>query len=286
MWFSSKKKQNEDENLTVEEKEKKEKLEKEKKNEKVFAERKDIKDLIAPGGIDATFTNHLEIISTKFKFARSLVVTTLPRTTTFPELFRGLYEANDANTSIFINPISNERSLKTLNSQINEIESEIIVARNRHDVNRERVLEIKKEELEQWIDKIDAGYDSMFTSSIITTAFAPNMEGLDLSTSQIMTEVAAKLITIKPAWAIQDQAFESNLPYNDNKIMIEHNFDKGSMGTVFPFITSEVGHTTGIPLGFNLSTGLPILFNNFDKNLENYNMVIFGKSGARKRCYN
>ena len=54
------------------------------------------------------------------------------------------------------------------------------------------------------------------------------------------------------------------------------------MGTVFPFTTSEVGHSTGVPLGFNKQTGVPILFDNFHPSLTNYNMVIFAKSGAGK----
>ena len=54
------------------------------------------------------------------------------------------------------------------------------------------------------------------------------------------------------------------------------------MGTVFPFISSEIGHSTGIPLGFDKQTGLPILYDNFHPSLTNYNMVIFGKSGAGK----
>jgi type IV secretory pathway VirB4 component len=54
------------------------------------------------------------------------------------------------------------------------------------------------------------------------------------------------------------------------------------MSTVFPFTTSEVSHSTGIPLGFNKQTGTPILFDNFHSSLTNYNMVIFAKSGAGK----
>ena len=69
---------------------------------------------------------------------------------------------------------------------------------------------------------------------------------------------------------------------NDDKIKRTHTFDHRSMGTVFPFTTSEVGHITGIPLGFNKQTGVPILFDNFHNSLTNYNMVIFAKSGAGK----
>ena len=90
------------------------------------------------------------------------------------------------------------------------------------------------------------------------------------------------LVGIKSTWAMQEEGFQSNLPLMQNKINKSHTFDRRSMGTVFPFTTSEVGHATGIPLGFNKQTGVPILFDNFHSSLTNYNMVIFAKSGAGK----
>lgn len=90
------------------------------------------------------------------------------------------------------------------------------------------------------------------------------------------------MVDIKSAWATQEEAFQSNLPLMKEKTGEKHLFDRGSMGTVFPFVSSEVGHSTGIPLGYNLQTGVPILFDNFHESLTNYNMVIFAKSGAGK----
>ena len=77
-----------------------------------------------------------------------------------------------------------------------------------------------------------------------------------------------------------------NLPLLTDKVKKVHTFDRGSMATAFPFTMSEVGHLSGIPLGFNKQTGAPILFDNFHDSLTNYNMVVFAKSGARKICYN
>lgn len=54
-------------------------------------EEKDIKHLIAPGGIDASYTNHIEIASNRTRYARSMVVAALPRMCTFPEFLRGMY---------------------------------------------------------------------------------------------------------------------------------------------------------------------------------------------------
>ena len=241
-----------------------------------------LKDLIAPGGIDASYTNHIEIASTRTRFARSMIVANLPRMCTFPEFLRGMYTFGDLNVSVFINPVSEASSQQDLNRTINELESERIVALDRGDINRERIIAQKRMEAEELRDAIAAGFNKLFDSSIIATLFAYSMEELDKYTELLSSEMSKNLIDIKPAWAMQDQAFRSNMPYCDNKMTKSHTFDRRAMSTVFPFFTSEVGHENGIPLGFNKQTGLPILYDNFSPKLTNYNMVIFGKSGAGK----
>ena len=241
-----------------------------------------IKSLIAPGGIDASYTNHIDIASTRTRYARSMIVANLPRMCTFPEFLRGMYTFGDLNVSVFINPVSESSSQTDLNRTINEIESERIVALDRGDINRERVLAQKREEAEQLRDAIAAGFNKLFDSSIIATIFAYSMDELERYTELLSSEMSKNLIDIKPAWAMQDEAFRSNMPFCDNKISKSHTFDRRAMSTVFPFFTSDVGHENGIPLGFNKQTGLPILYDNFSSKLTNYNMVIFGKSGAGK----
>ena len=247
-----------------------------KKNEK------DIKSLIAPGGIDASYTNHLEIQSSNTRYARSMIVAGLPRMCTFPEFLRRMYTFGDINISVFINPLSESGSQTDLNRTINEIESERIVALDRGDINRERVLAQKREEAEELRDAIAAGFNKLFDSSIIATIFAYSMDELEKYTELLTSEMSKNLIDVKPAWALQDSAFRSNMPFCENRLNKSHTFDRRSMSTVFPFFTSEVGHENGIPLGFNKQTGLPILYDNFSAKLSNYNMVIFGKSGAGK----
>ncbi len=241
-----------------------------------------LKDLIAPAGIDASYTNHIEIISNKTRYARSMIVSTIPRMCTFPEFLRSMYTFGDINVSVFINPVSESTSQTELNRTINELESERIVALDRGDINRERILAQKRLEAEELRDQIAAGFNKLFESSIICTLFAYSLEELDKYTELLTSEMSKTMIGVKPAWAIQDEALRSNMPYCDNKIKKQHTFDRRSMATVFPFFTSDIGHEKGIPLGFNRQTGLPILFDNFSSKLSNYNMVIFGKSGAGK----
>ena len=253
-------------------------------NEEGFlkANKKDIKDLIAPSGIDATSTNHLEIVSSTSKYARTFMISTLPRMCTFPYFLRGMYTFGDMNVSVFINPISEAKSQSELNRTINELESERIVAADRGNINCESLLAQKRQEAEELRDAIASGLDKLFEASIYCTLFAYSMEELDRESELLASEMSKTLTGIKNAWAMQEDAFKTNLPFNDDKVGKKHTFDRRSMATVFPFINSEVGHEDGIPLGFNRQTGLPILYDNFSSSLSNYNMVIFGKSGAGK----
>ena len=244
--------------------------------------KKTIKELIAPSGIDASNIDHLEIISNVKRYARSFFVSSLPRMCTFPELFRDMYMFGDINTSIYVNPIPESRSQNELNRVINEIETERIVAADRGNINRESDLAQKRVETEQLRDEIAAGFNKLFEASIVSTLFAYSLEDLDRYTKLLYTEMSKSLVGVKSAWGLQEEAFKSNLPLMNDRIKKTHTFDRRSMGTIFPFTTSEVGHSTGIPLGFNKQTGVPILFDNFHSSLTNYNMVIFAKSGAGK----
>ena len=244
--------------------------------------RQTVKELIAPSGVDVSNIDHIEIISNMKRYARTFFVSTLPRMATFPELFRDMYMFGDTNTSIYISPVSEAKSQNELNRVINELETERIVAADRGNINRQSTITQKRFETEQLRDEIAAGFNKLYEASVITTLFAYSLEELDKMTRLLSTEMSKSLVGIKTAWAMQEDAFKSNLPLMENKIGKTHVFDRRSMGTVFPFTSSEVGHETGVPIGFNKQTGLPILFDNFHPSLTNYNMVIFAKSGAGK----
>ena len=144
-------------------KNKKQHLEEEKRlnndeNNETFLKEKNIKDLIAPSGIDVSNIDHLEIISSTKRFARSFFVSSLPRMCTFPELFRDMYLFGDINTSIYINPIREERSQNELNRVINELETERIVAMDKGNINRESTISQKRLEAIKEFTELGSGY--------------------------------------------------------------------------------------------------------------------------------
>ena len=281
-------------------KEKKEKKNKKGKNEQVISNenlitqsqengvsslevnKSTLHDLLAPSGIDASHYDYLEIFSKVSRFARTFYLTTIPRQATFPYFLSGIYEFGDVNTSVYITPISETTSQNELNKTIVELQSERYVAQDRGDINRVSVLTTKQAEAETLRDQIAAGYNKLFDATIVCTLFAYNKSELDKMSEILAMEASKNLLGLKTAWALQEEAFKSNLPLNTNKLSRKHTFDRGSMATVFPFVNADAGMDTGVPIGINKQTGLPLLFDNFSDTLTNYNMIIFGKTGAGK----
>ena len=184
--------------------------------------KKTIKELIAPSGIDASNIDHLEIISNTKRYARSFFVSSLPRMCTFPELFRDMYMFGDINTSIYINPVKEEKSQNDLNRVINELETERIMAADKGNINRESTIAQKRFEAEQLRDEIAAGFNKLFEASIISTVFAYNLEDLDRYTKLLSSEMSKTLVGVKTAWGMQEDAFKSNLPFMNDKIKKTH----------------------------------------------------------------
>ena len=211
--------------------------------EQIVLRKKSIKELIAPSGIDASNIDHLEIISNVKRYARSFYVSSLPRSCIFPELFRSLYMFGDINTSIYIKPISEATSQNELNKTITELETERIVAADKGKINRESIIAQKRFETEQLRDEIAAGFNKLYEASIVSTLFAYSEEDLNRLTKMLSSEMSKSLVGIRSAWAIQEDGFNSALPLMNNKINKTHTFDRPSMGTVFPFVTSNIGHT-------------------------------------------
>lgn len=240
------------------------------------------KEIIGPTKIDTKNFDYLEIFSKVSMFARTFYVTTVPKEVKFPYFLAPLYQFGDASISIYINPIPENVSIRDLNNTISDLEDERTIAVNRGDINRLSVLQIKKAEAEDLRDQIANGYNRLFSATMICTIFAYNKNQLDKYSESLTFDASKSQIGLKTAWAQQREGFQSNLPLNNNKITRKHTFDRGSMATVFPFVNDEAGMDSGVPIGINKQTGLPLIFDNFSNMLSNYNMLVFGQLGAGK----
>ena len=250
----------------------------------VFANRHfNIKDLICPFKIDLSELNNTKLISNIPRFVRSFFVSTMPRFLHFGEFLRPLYNFGNSNTSVYIYPINQGLAQSNLNSIINQFEQERLDAIKQGNSNKERILQQKKIEAESLRDEISTNFNKLFEVTILSSVFGNSPEGLNALSDILGIEMAKNLVNIKSAWSQQEDVIKSNIPHNHNIFQRNNTFDTFGLATAFPFISTDISHPTGIPIGINKKTNFPIIVDTFHPSLPNHNVLILGKNASGKR---
>ena len=242
-----------------------------------------IKNYLCDLKIDLNDLNHIKLIANISRFVRSFFVNTLPRYLKFGEVLRPLYNFGNCNTSIHITPINEGLSQSNLSSIINDLETERIATIKEGNEEKEKVLQYKKHEAEILRDEIATNYNKLFEVTILSTFFGHTVEHLDNICDLLGMEMSKNTITIKSAWSQQIEALKSNAPHCNNGLIRNNTFDTYGLSTLFPFISTDISHPTGIPIGINKKTNLPILIDAYNPTFNNNNFVIFGKAASGKR---
>ncbi len=248
-----------------------------------LSSRTSIRDLICPFNIDTRDLNHIKFLFKVPKYVRSFFIVTLPRFLKFGEFLRPLYNFGNINTSVFISPIDNGVSQSNLSIVISNLESERNDPINHNNSVRNKASTQKMLEAEILRDEIAANLNRLFEINVVSTIFADSMEELDAASDLLGQEMSKNLATIRSVWAQQKEALKSNIPMGKDLINMNNTFDTYAAASVFPFITSDISQPTGIPMGVNKQTGLPVLLDTFSFSLPNCNMVILGKNASGKR---
>lgn len=240
--------------------------------------RKTLKDLIAPDYID--FADNPKQMSIGEYYAKNLYVGLLPNQVNFASFLHTLYNFGNIDTSIFIKPVDNERAKADLSKLRTNLEMEYLGSGG--STNRQDDMKIKVQEAQRLRAEIRDGFNKIFEVSILSTLYEESERALNNSTDQLKEALAQQDIGMKSAIYCQEDAFRSNKPLNKNTLEEWHTFDKRSLACVFPFTSNNINHPDGVLFGFNKDNGLPIMLDVFSEDLDNYNMVIFAKSGGGK----
>lgn len=254
---------------------------KEEKKENMFLPLKELKDVICCKNVNPIPGDHIEIINAVPIFCRTLYVSEMPRRSTFVASFDSILHCPYANTSVFVDPISEGQSIKELNSAIISLDAERMEqeTKNRNKARRIARLEGEAEALS---DAIDSGDNSMFNVSILVTIFAPSYMELNKRTDDLRYATRGKGIILSSPYKDQQNAFLSNLPLGNNMVGYYHPMDKYSLSTFFPHTKGEFGHSKGAILGRNMDTHQLACYNFFERSMNGYNMVIVGMTRSGK----
>lgn len=240
--------------------------------------RKNIKQLIANEYIDFSVDPRYALIG-DYQYMKNMYIGILPNQANFASFLHNLYNFGNIDTSIHIRPVDSETAKADLSTLRTNLEMEVLSATGN---NRADDMKSKSIEAQRLREEVRDGNNKIFETCIEATLYEDDLRNLNNRVDQLKEILGQQDIGIKSAINCQEEVFQSNKPFNRNTFEEWHTFDKRSLACVFPFTTNNINHPNGVLLGFNMDNGLPVIYDTFDRGLDNYNMVIFAKSGAGK----
>ncbi|TES97030.1 DUF87 domain-containing protein [Patescibacteria group bacterium] len=234
-----------------------------------------VRDLIAPAALEIT-PDHLKLGS---KFVRTLFVHTYPRYVNTNWLSPVISLDYSMDISMFIYPVKSEAMLKTLKKKVGQIESSLIINREKGNV-RDPKLEAAFQDVERLRDSLQRGEEHFFRYGLYFTVYADSLKELNKAIDQIDSMIAGRLIETKPAVMQMEQGFNSSIPLGDDQLKISSNMNTSPLSTSFPFVSADLTSNNGVLYGINRHNNSLVIFDRFS--LENANSVVFAKSGAGK----
>jgi type IV secretory pathway VirB4 component len=169
--------------------------------------------------------------------------------------------------------------MKTFQRKVAEVQSQMMTKEEKGMV-RDPMLETAYEDLESLRDDLMQAQEKMFEVGIYITIYAKNDDDLDKVEKEIKSILDSKLIQMRPALFQQDQALMSNVPLGLDQLKITSKLNTSPLSSTFPFVSFDLTSDKGILYGINRHNGSLILFDRFS--LENYNSIVFAKSGSGK----
>lgn len=181
--------------------------------------------------------------------------------------------------SIFVHPIDTANVLKHFQKKVAEVQSQISEREDKGLV-RDPMLDTAYENLEQLRDQLQQAQERLFDVGLYISIYADSKEELDKVESELKSMLEAQLIYLKPALFQQEQGYKSILPLGTDELLVHSKLNSSPLSSLFPFVSFDLTADKGILYGINRHNSSLVLFDRFS--LENYNSVLFAKSGAGK----
>ncbi len=232
-------------------------------------------DTIAPAALKVS-ARELELGD---KFARTFYTISYPRylTDSWFTPIVNLSKVFDA--SIFIHPIETGQALRNFQKKVAEVQSQISERVDKGLV-RDPMLDTAYQDLENLRDQLQQAQERLFDVGLYLTIYGDSKEALDKTEIDVRGVLDSRLIYTKPAVFQQEQGFRSTLPLALDELEVHSKLNSSPLSSIFPFVSFDLTSDHGILYGINRHNASLILFDRFS--LENYNSVVFAKSGSGK----
>ncbi len=235
----------------------------------------DLADTIAPAALKVG-ARELELGA---HFARSFYTISYPRFLA-DSWFTPIINLDKVlDISIFIHPIETGMVLRQFQKKSAELQSQIN-EREAKGLVRDPMLDTGYQDLEALRDNLQQAQEKLFEVGLYMTLYANSKEELDKIEGEVRGILDAKLVYTKPALFQQEQGFRSTLPLELDELNVHSKLNSSPLSSMFPFVSFDLTTDRGILFGINRHNSSLILFDRFS--MENYNSVVFAKSGSGK----
>lgn len=235
----------------------------------------ELQDVIAPSALQITPRE----LNLGEKVARTFFVISYPRflSTGWFSPIINLDKVFDI--SIFVHPMDTTAVLRKFQKKVAEVESQITI-REEKGLVRDPVLDTAYSDLEFLRDRLQQAQEKMFQVGLYITIYGDTRDEIDKTESEIRSILEARLVYLKPALFQQEPGFKSVIPIAEDALGVHSNLNSSPLSSIFPFVSFDLTSDRGILYGINRHNSSLVLFDRFS--LENYNSVVFAKSGAGK----
>jgi conjugal transfer ATP-binding protein TraC len=234
-----------------------------------------LKDVLAPSALQITSK---ELLLGE-QVARSFFVISYPRYLS-EHWFAPIINLDKIfDISIFIHPIDTAPMLKKMQKKVAEIQSQINDRENKGLV-RDPTLDTAYQDIEALRDALQQAEQKLFEVGVYISMYASSKEELDRVENEIKSILEAQMVYVKPALFQQEQGYRSTLPLCTDELLVHNKINSETLSSIFPFISFDLTTERGVLYGVNRHNNSLVLFDRFS--MENYNSVLFAKSGAGK----
>lgn len=235
----------------------------------------ELKDVIAPSALKISPKE----LNLGEKIVRSFFVISYPRFLT-ESWFSPIINLDKVfDVSIFIHPIETAKILRTFQKKVAEVQTQIH-ERERKGLVRDPMLDTAYQDLENLRDALQQAQERIFDVGLYLSIYGDSDQELDKVESEIKSILESKLVYVKPALFQQEQGFRSVIPLGNDELGVHSKLNSSPLSSVFPFISFDLTSDKGILYGINRHNASLVLFDRFS--LENFNSVVFAKSGSGK----
>jgi type IV secretory pathway VirB4 component len=235
----------------------------------------ELRDIIAPPALKIT----PRLLHLGDKLARTFYVISYPRFLS-EDWFSPVINLDRVfDVSLLIHPIDSSIVLRQLEKKVAEVQSQISM-REQKGMVRNPILDTAYGDIETLRDSLQQAREKMFDVGLYITIYGDSEEDLDKTENEIKGILDAKLVYLKPALFQQAEAFNSVIPLAQDLLNVDYKLNSTPLSSIFPFVSFDLTSNKGILYGINRHNSSLILFDRFS--LENYNSVIFAKSGSGK----